>query len=99
MRTFMMVLLFGLAACGKQASDDKAPASTKASTPAASGMQTAQSAMPGKPAGEMEMIPVPKDKAQLARMVSMGYTVHENHMHPPGVKSCPLDKAGGSIIG
>ena len=52
-----------------------------------------------QPAGEMEMIPVPKDKAQLARMVSMGYTVHENHMHPPGVKSCPLDKAGGSIIG
>jgi hypothetical protein len=57
-----------------------------------------QSAMPAKVGTEMKLIPIPKDKAQLARLVSMGYTVHENHMHPPGVKSCPFDKKGGSVI-
>jgi len=46
----------------------------------------------------MKLIPIPKDKAQLSRLVSMGYTVHKDHMHPPGVKSCPFDRNGGSLI-
>jgi hypothetical protein len=28
----------------------------------------------------------------------MGYTVHNDHMHPPGVRECPLDKAGASVV-
>jgi hypothetical protein len=44
------------------------------------------------------MIPVPKEQAQLQRMLAMGYTVHEDHMHPPGVKECAFDKAGGSVV-
>jgi hypothetical protein len=31
-------------------------------------------------------------------MLAMGYTVHDDHMHPPGVKECPLDKEGGSVV-
>lgn len=54
--------------------------------------------MPGKGGAEMKLMPIPKDKAQLIRLLSMGYTIHEQHMHPPGVKSCPFDKQGGSVI-
>lgn len=43
------------------------------------------------------MIPVPADKAQLERMLAMGYTVHEDHMHAPGVKECPFNM-GGSVV-
>jgi hypothetical protein len=87
-----MLLLFGLVACGKPS----APADsqqTKA-VPATAAMST----IAAKPAAMERMIPVPKDKAQLNRMLAMGYTVHEDHMHPPGVKECALDKAGGSVV-
>ena len=43
------------------------------------------------------MIPVPTDKAQLERVLAMGYTVHEDHMHAPGVKECPFNM-GGSVV-
>jgi hypothetical protein len=46
----------------------------------------------------MHLIPIPKDKAQLDRLLAMGYTIHENHMHPPGVKECPFDKNGGGVV-
>ena len=35
------------------------------------------------------MIPIPKDHAQLQRLLAMGYTIHEDHLHAPGVTSCP----------
>jgi hypothetical protein len=54
--------------------------------------------IPAKAMAEMHLIPIPKDKAQLARLLAMGYTIHQDHMHPPGVKSCPFDKGGGSVI-
>lgn len=34
-------------------------------------------------------IPIPKDKAQLQRLLAMGYKIHEDHLHAPGVTSCP----------
>ena len=43
------------------------------------------------------MIPVPSDKVQLERMLTMGYTVHEDHLHSPGVKECPFNM-GGSVV-
>ena len=35
------------------------------------------------------MIMIPKDQVQLKRLLAMGYTVHEDHLHAPGVTSCP----------
>ena len=35
------------------------------------------------------MIPMPKDKAQLKRLLAMGYTIHDDHLHAPGVIGCP----------
>ena len=92
MKRIALVLAFSLTACGK----DAAPPvqSPKASAPATSAMPT----MASKPKTMERMIPVPTDKAQLKRMLALGYTVHEDHMHPPGVKECAFDKAGGSVV-
>ena len=94
MRKFAILLLFATCACGKQA-ERQVQQSSKAS--AITGAAAAESAMPGKTSAAM-LIAVPKDKAQLDRLLAMGYTVHKDHMHPPGVKECPLDKAGGSVV-
>lgn len=95
MKWIAMVLVLALAACGKQTDRKAAQAPTAAAMP---NLPAKQSAMPGKAMPEMQLIPIPKDKAQLARLIAMGYTVHNDHMHPPGVKSCPFDKQGGSVI-
>lgn len=96
MKRFVMILLLGLACCGRQA--DLSGAQAPVAKPIAFPATAAQSAMPVKAGAEMKLIPIPKDKAQLARLISMGYTVHNDHMHPPGVKSCPLDKNGASVV-
>jgi hypothetical protein len=93
MKCLAIFLLVALAACGRQA--DPKPAQAQA----AAGMAAAQSMMPGKAGAEMHMIPIPKDKAQLDRLLAMGYTIHQDHMHPPGVKECPFDKNSGSVVG
>jgi hypothetical protein len=48
--------------------------------------------VPGMAAGQSKaalMIPIPKDRTQLKRLLAMGYTIHEDHLHAPGVTSCP----------
>ena len=94
MGRFAILLLMGLTACGRQA-DQQPQQRAKAPTTSAA---AAQSAMPAKTSAAMRFIAVPKDKAQLDRLLAMGYTVHNDHMHPPGVKECPLDKAGASVV-
>ena len=89
-------LLLGLAACTRHDHQDRAQ--QRSSKPLALASTPTAQAMPGKAPMEMKLIPIPKDKAQLARLIAMGYTVHRDHMHPPGVKSCPFDKSGGSVI-
>ena len=97
MKRLTILLLLALPACAKHA-DDKS-AQPRAPKPLALPSTSApQSAMPGKAPAEMKLIPIPRDKAQLARLVAMGYTIHQDHMHPPGVNSCPFDKSGGSVI-
>ena len=35
------------------------------------------------------MIAIPKYPEALRKLVKMGYTMHEDHLHAPGVTSCP----------
>ena len=96
MRWFAIFLLFGVAACGKQADPPVQQHSAKAA-PVAKAASKSMAA--GKQGMAMSaMIPIPRDKAQLDRMLAMGYTVHQDHMHPPGVKECAFDKGGGSVV-
>jgi hypothetical protein len=91
-RPTLILLLLALAACGKSPAPPAQP--PKTSVPAAGALPT----IAPKPAAMERMIPVPKEQVQLKRMLAMGYTVHEDHMHPPGVKECAFDKAGGSVV-
>lgn len=96
MKGFAVFVLFGLTACGRQA--DQKARQLPANPVAITGLVAAHSTMPRKGRGSMHLIAIPTDKAQLDRMLAMGYTIHNDHMHPPGVKQCPFDKEGGSVI-
>lgn len=91
MRGLMALLALGLAACGEeQAGDgDATPILTAPSGP--------QSSVAGTPAPtKASLLAVPDDQAELQRMIDLGYTVHDEHLHPPGAKECPL--MGGDMV-
>lgn len=45
-----------------------------------------------------KVIPLPKDQAELDRLILAGYTPHAEHLHPPGVKSCPLAQGDEAVM-
>ena len=69
-----------LAACSQQ-NDQSANSRTPAVAP--------PQVLPVKASKAALMVPIPKEAAQLKRLLAMGYTVHEDHLHAPGVTSCP----------
>lgn len=84
MRVLAIVLILG--ACGQK------PAEQAGEPLAGAG----QPAMPATPVKQAAMLSVPEDPAQLKRIQAMGYTVHEDHLHAPGVSTCP--KAGDDPV-
>lgn len=89
-RAILLLAIAAAAAC-----DSETPDRAAAPTPAAAGTASGAT-LPGEaPAKQSaKVVPKPDDQAQLDRMILAGYTPHGEHLHPPGVKSCPL--AGGS---
>lgn len=89
MRRMAVLLVLGVSACG-QAKDPAVKHQP---------MQAVSQLMPtGKPAASnAAIIAVPEDKQQLQRLLAMGYTVHKDHMHPPGMKECPFNMGGGVV--
>lgn len=86
MRGMAALLILGLYACG----DDRDPAS-------APPVDAPQSTVAGAPVPtKAALIAVPGDKAELQRLIDLGYTVHDDHLHPPGAKECPL--MGGDMV-
>jgi hypothetical protein len=49
-------------------------------------------------ASKPALIPTPTDPAQLDRMILAGYTPHGKHLHPPGVKECPLTQGSEAVM-
>jgi hypothetical protein len=47
--------------------------------------------LPNSPAAKPKamVLPIPQETAQRERLLAMGYKVHEDHLDPPGVASCP----------
>ena len=44
------------------------------------------------------VVPKPADQSELDRMILAGYTPHADHLHPPGVKSCPLAQGNDAVM-
>ena len=44
------------------------------------------------------VVSIPKDQAELDRMILAGYTPHGTHLHPPGMKECPLDQGSEAVM-
>ena len=90
MRGLMLLLALGIAAC-----EQKAPESDAVPAPAAP-----DAMLPGQPPARSsaEVVPKPKDQAQLDRMILAGYTPHGEHLHAPGVNKCPLTKGNEAVM-
>ncbi len=85
MRT--MILLLALGACSQQPAEQsretaEAPAQAQAQAPA-------PAATPAAPVIPAAMISVPTDPTKLKKLEAMGYTAHMDHLHAPGVTTCP----------
>ena len=83
MRNIVLLIALGACACEREPSRAVAPA------PAAPDASLSTQAPVSKRAA---VVPLPKEQAQLDRMILAGYTPHVDHLHPPGVNECPLTK-------
>ena len=88
MKRLLVLIALGACACERQPEESAGvPAMT-----APSEVITSQGPTSKPPA----VVPMPEDQAALDRMILAGYTPHGSHLHPPGVKECPL--AQGSEV-
>lgn len=87
-----LVLLISLAASACNQEPQRNPA---APDPAATDVMLPADARQSQPP---KVVPMPKDQAELDRMILAGYTPHGNHLHPPGVKSCPLAQGSEAVM-
>lgn len=78
MRILVMLLVLG--ACSDQAADQGRETAAPAAVP---------TAPTDAPVAQQAMVSVPNDPAELKKLAAMGYSVHDDHMHAPGVSSCP----------
>ena len=90
MKRLLLLLTLGIAACEQEAGESAA-----VPIPAAP-----DAMLPGQPAARSsaEVLPRPKDQAQLDRMILAGYTPHADHLHAPGVNKCPLTKGNEAVM-
>ena len=63
-------------------------------TPAPDGVLASQGPTSKPPA----VVSMPKDQAELDRMILAGYTPHGNHLHRPGVNECPLTQGSEAVM-
>lgn len=90
MQKFVLLIALGACACDRGGRDTAAvPA------PAAPDATLSTQARASKPPG---VVPMPKDQAELDRMILAGYTPHANHLHAPGVNECPMAKGSEAIM-
>jgi hypothetical protein len=75
---------------------DREPQSgSTASTPAATGASLSEDTRRSQPPS---VVPKPADQVELDRMILAGYTPHADHLHAPGVKTCPLAQGGDAVM-
>lgn len=88
MRQLFVLATIALSGCGEQGPRDTAPAETvKELVPADRRVS--------RPA---QLIPLPKDQAEVDRLILLGYTPHADHLHLPGVESCPMSGGNEAVM-
>lgn len=80
MRIFVLLLLLG--ACSPQPE-------TEANEAAAVAPVTAAPRGADPVARQAALMSVPKDPEAVKKLQAMGYNVHDDHLHAPGVSACP----------
>lgn len=90
MRHLLLLFALGAFACN-QAPDERASAPDPEAPREVSATQPARTEAP-------LVLPLPKDQKELDQMILAGYTPHSDHLHPPGVKNCPLAKEGNEAV-
>jgi hypothetical protein len=78
-----LLVLIALFACGCDRQSQQ-----KATAPAPSALDELRPAQ----------APASKPPAELDRMILAGYTPHGSHLHPPGVKECPLAQGSEAVM-
>ena len=96
MMTYRMILLaLALTACGRTPEPAAESGETgRAAAAAALNVVDSNAAKSAIPA----VVPLPKDQADLDRMILAGYTPHADHLHSPGVNECPLSKGNDAVM-
>jgi hypothetical protein len=90
MKPLLILIALGVCACDQEPQQSAAappPAASQAVIPTQSRISKAPL-----------VVPMPKDQAELDRMILAGYTPHGNHLHPPGVTACPLTKGSEAVM-
>lgn len=90
MRRLTLLIAIGICACDREPQENAVPP-----TPATPGEVIAT------PAARSEIpsvVPLPTDQAEADRMILAGYAPHGNHLHPPGVKKCPLVQGNEALM-
>ena len=90
MRHLLLLVALGAFACNR-APDERASTLEPVVLPDVNATQPARSEAPS-------VLPLPKDQKELDRLILAGYTPHGEHLHPPGVKNCPLAKEGTEAV-
>ena len=90
MRNLLLLVALGALACDR-APQERASAPRPVTPAEVSATDARQSKAP-------LVLPMPKDQKELDRMILAGYTPHADHLHPPGVKNCPLAKEGNEAV-
>lgn len=89
MKLLLLLLVPTLLACDRQPQRNVSP------RPSASEAVLARDNRQSQPP---KVIPMPRVQAELDRLILAGFTPHDDHLHPPGVKSCPMADEGGAVM-
>ena len=89
-KILLLLISLGACACNREP-QESAAAPAPAPLDAVLGAQAPNSKPPA-------VVPMPKDQAELDRMILAGYTPHGNHLHAPGVKECPLAQGSDAVM-
>lgn len=89
MKRLVLLIVLATLACNEEPQRNAA-----VSTPATDVILPAQSRQSKPP----KVIPMPKEQAELDRMILAGFTPHSDHLHPPGVKKCPIAQGSEAVM-